>query len=192
MKNPRISLLRGLTVQLFMVTVLPLTLLLLVIAFGSYFLHQQDMRTLVGERDTRGVQSAAAALTAELHHRASNIAYLVVLAELSNPSDTIMATEDLASDFSGGLAYLTSDGRVLSSTGAAGLWETALQNKVRLASFSNSTDATPVFSDAFLDPKTNQLFVIVSAYSAAKHDCGRCFFYGSSGGPGSFLLLSSR
>ena len=77
MKKPRAPILRGLTVQLLAITVLPLTLLLLLIAFGSVSLHQQDMRALVGERDERAVQSAAAALASELHHRADNISNLV-------------------------------------------------------------------------------------------------------------------
>lgn len=58
---------RGFSVQLFAVTILPLTLLLLVIAFGSVTLHQRDMRALVGERDERAVQAASAALESELH-----------------------------------------------------------------------------------------------------------------------------
>ena len=69
MKKTRTSFLRGLTVQLLAITVLPLTLLLLVIAFGSVALHQQDMRSLVGERDERAVQSAAAALNSELQKK---------------------------------------------------------------------------------------------------------------------------
>src|SRR6266545_5573478 len=107
MKNPRSPLLRGLTVQLLAFTVLPLTLLLLLIAFTSVFRHEEDMRSLVGERDERAVQSAAAAMDSELHHRASNIANLVALAESNPDSRAIAATDDLVSDFDGGLAYLT-------------------------------------------------------------------------------------
>lgn len=51
MKKTTVSFLRGITGQLLAITVLPLTLLLLLIAFGSVSLHQQDMRALVGERD---------------------------------------------------------------------------------------------------------------------------------------------
>ncbi len=40
MKKPRTPLLRGLTVQLLAITVLPLTLLLLLIAFGSVYLPE--------------------------------------------------------------------------------------------------------------------------------------------------------
>src|SRR6187455_3010970 len=109
MKKQRAPLLRGLTVQVLAITILPLTLLLLFIAFGSVWLHQQDMRALVGERDERAVQSAAAALDSELHHRAANISNLVALAELSQDPHSIHTTADLASDFDGGLAYLDMD-----------------------------------------------------------------------------------
>ena len=71
---------RGL-IQLFAVTVLPLTLLLLLVAFGSVTMHERDMRALVGERDERAVQSAAAALKSELHHRAA------IISLLSNSAD---------------------------------------------------------------------------------------------------------
>ena len=167
MKNSRASLLRGLTVQLFVVTVLPLTLLLVGIAFGSYFLHQQDMRSLVGTRDERGVESAAAALSSELHHRASNISNLVVLAELSGDRDAVITTPDLASDFMGGLAYLSNNGEVLSATKDSRLWSAALKNNVALA--AKSSGSKPVFSQPFQDPSSKQVFVIVSAYSAARN-----------------------
>jgi hypothetical protein len=42
---------RGVTPQLFLVVILPLTILLLIITFGGLRLHQQSMRSLVGERD---------------------------------------------------------------------------------------------------------------------------------------------
>jgi len=159
MKKPRAPFLRGLTVQLLAITVLPLTLLLLLIAFGSVSLHQKDMRALVGERDERAVQSAAAALDSELHHRAANISSLVALAELSGDNSSILTTDDLASDFDGGLAYLDMEGRVLTSTPASGIWNWVGQNDISLAS---ATDSEPVFSSAFLDPASDGFLVIVS------------------------------
>jgi signal transduction histidine kinase len=161
MKKTRAPFLRGLTVQLLAITVLPLTLLLLLIAFGSVSLHQQDMRALVGERDERAVQAAAAALDSELHHRAASISNLVALAELSNDTASISTTDDLASDFEGGLAYLNMDGRLITSTHPSGLWDSVAQNDIPLASrFASEPD--PVFSSPFLDPGSNRLFVIVS------------------------------
>ena len=179
MKKPRTPFLRGLTVQLLAITVLPLTLLLLLIAFGSVSLHQQDMRALVGERDERAVQSAAAALSSELHHRAAGISNLVALAELSNDTSFISATKDLASDFDGGLAYLDNNGNVVTATGSpagtsqSSIWELVVQKKTLLissadASTSFSSSSQPVFSPPILDPKSNKLFVIVSQYSASQ------------------------
>ena len=174
MKKPRVLFLRGLIVQLFATTVLPLTLLLLVIAFGSVYLHEQDMRALVGERDERAVQAAAAALESELHHRAAGIASLVALAELSNDPSFIAATDDIASDFDGGLAYLNDSGHLIATTDTSGLWDWVAQTNISLASPSDastslSTGSQPVFSSPFPDPRSKRLFVIVSQYSASSN-----------------------
>src|SRR5574341_1985190 len=150
---------RGLTVQLLAITVLPLTLLLLFIAFGSVRLHQQDMRALVGERDERAVQAAAAALSSELHHRLTSISNLVALAELSDDTTSIRTMDDLASDFDGGLAYLDGDRRILATTLPSELWNWITENNIELAS---STDSEPIFSSPFLDTGSNRLFVIIS------------------------------
>ena len=159
MKKPRAPFLRGLTVQLLAITVLPLTLLLLLIAFGSVSLHQQDMRTLVGDRDERAVRAAAAALASELHHRAANISHLVALAELSKDTTAILATEDLASDFEGGLAYLDMDRQIITITDSPNLWDWVSQNDIPLAAAS---DHGSIFSSPFRDPDSNRLFVLVS------------------------------
>jgi two-component system sensor histidine kinase UhpB len=166
MKKTRTSFLRGLTVQLLAITVLPLTILLLVIAFGSVALHQQDMRSLVGDRDERAVQSAAAALNSELHHRAANISNLVALAQLSENDSSISTTDDLAADFDGGLAYLGMDGHVITSTLPSGLWNWVAQNNIPLAA---TKGAKPEFSAPFLDPNSKKIFVIVSQVIPARN-----------------------
>lgn len=164
MRQPRQLFLRGLSLQLLAITVLPLTLLLLLIAFGSIALHQQDMRALVGERDERAVRSAAAALGSELHHRAASITSLLALAELSGDFSQIAATEDLASDFDGGLAYLDTQGRLITSTGSAQFWNSPNRSSAVLAS---SFSSEPVFSAAVLDPSSTKVFVVVWQYSPA-------------------------
>ena len=156
---------RGLTVQLLAITVLPLTLLLLLIVFGSVRLHQQDMRALVGERDERAVQAAAAALSSELHHRAASISNLVALAELADDNTSIQTTDDLASDFNGGLAYLDKDRRILATTVPSEFWNWITENSIELAT---SADSEPVFSAPFLDPGSKRLFVIVSQMIPAR------------------------
>lgn len=179
MKKPvraTLPLLRGLTVQLFAITVLPLTLLLLIIAFGSVNMHQQDMRALVGERDQRAVQSAAAALASELHHRETTITSVAVLASEDLTFEKIIATtSDLSSDFDGGLAFLNSDGHLIANTDQDRLWGWVAQNAQSLplasssdASTSLSTSPQPVFSSPFLDPSSNRIFVLISAYSPSR------------------------
>ena len=154
---------RGLTVQLLAITVLPLTVLLLLIAFGSVSLHQRDMRALVGERDERAVQAAAAALASELHHRAANISHLVALAESSAEGDPIPTTEDFAADFDGGIAYLDMNGQLIASTSVSGPWSRVAQN-IPLA----SSPGQPVFSSPILDSDLNRHFVIVSQVIPAR------------------------
>ncbi|MBI5935754.1 MAG: hypothetical protein HY867_18780 [Chloroflexi bacterium] len=159
---------RGLT-QLFAVTVLPLTLLLLVIAFGGVNMHQQDMRALVGERDERAVQSSAAALQSELHHRMSTITSMAVLASGNLTFDEIFATtNDLTMDFNGGIAFLDSDGNLLASTNNKPFWDSVSQNAQGI-SLASSFNANPVFSAPIFDPNSKGLFVIVSAYSTSRN-----------------------
>ncbi len=166
---------RGLT-QLFAFTILPLTLLLLLIAFGGVNMHQQDMRALVGERDERAVQSSAAALESELHHRIATITSMAVLSSEDLTFGEIFATtNDLAEDFNGEMAFLDSNGGLLANTGNDSFWTWVSQNAQSLslaspsdASTTLSTSLEPVFSTPILDPNSKRLFVIVSAYSAAR------------------------
>ena len=164
MRQPRQLLLRGLSLQLLAITVLPLTLLLLLIAFGSVALHQHDMRALVGERDERAVQSAAAALSSELHHRAASITSLLALAELSGNLSEISTTKDLAADFDGGVAYLDPDGRLITSTLSTQFWDSLAPHKIALA---DPLDPELVFSPPVSDPTSEKFFVLVSQYSSS-------------------------
>ncbi len=159
---------RGLPLQLYAVTVLPLTVLLLIIAFGSVVLHQNDMRALVGERDERAVQAASAALDSELHHRMATITSMAMLAGESRDLslDKILATSgDLISDFGGGVAFLNLDGKLIAGTDEDGLWDWLAQNKtgIRIAS---SSDPGPIVSEPFIDPNSKRTFIVISAYSS--------------------------
>ncbi|MBI3152700.1 MAG: hypothetical protein HYZ21_11245, partial [Chloroflexi bacterium] len=159
---------RGLT-QLFAVTVLPLTLLLLLIAFGGVNMHQQDMRALVGERDERAVQSSAAALQSELHHRMATITSMAVLSSGDLTFEKIFATtNDLTNDFDGGIAFLNPDGHLLANADNDFFWEWAAQNSQTI-SLASPSDRGPVFSTPILDPGSQRSFVIVSVYSASRN-----------------------
>jgi len=161
--------LRGLPIQLYAFTVLPLTILLLFITFGSIALHQNDMRSLVGERDERAVQSAAAALDSEIHHRAATIATMVVFAGDTDDvafNEILATSSDLLSDFDGGVAFLGLDGRLIASTDNDSLWDWIAQN-IQSIHFASSQDSEPVISNPFIDPVSRRVFVIISAYSAS-------------------------
>lgn len=197
---------RGLT-QLFVVTVLPLTILLLIIAFGSVTLHQNDMRALVGARDERAVKAAAAALGAELHHRAATISSLALLADSSKSltfENILATTTDLGSDFDGGLAFLDPDGNLLAGTRQSQLWNWIAKNEQSLA-LASPSNRGPIFSAPVADPASNQLFVIVSMYSASRNVVAAGAFspeplamqtfsalYPGNGGTTIYLLDSSR
>jgi len=142
MKKARTPFLRGLTVQLFVTTVLPLTLLLLVIAFGSIYLHERDMRALVSDRDERAVQSAAAALESELHHRMATISSMVTYADGLGDfgfEQVFAASNDLTTDFDGGVAFLNPDGQLIATSDNDRFWGLVIQNigRIQLASSTN-------------------------------------------------------
>jgi signal transduction histidine kinase len=168
--HPAVPLWRGLTLQLLAVVVLPLTLLLLIIAFGSYSLHQRDMRALVGERDQRAAQSAAVALESELHHRMAGISNLAAYADLSTGLTypvLLAASRELPTDFDGGLAFLDPRGHVLASTGEQKLWD-QVGSKTTGLHLASAANPGPLLSDAVIESRTQRRFVIISAYSAAR------------------------
>jgi two-component system sensor histidine kinase UhpB len=63
--------LRSLPAQLFLVTILPFTLVLAAVAFGSVTMHQQAMRQLVSERDMRTVMATSLMLSRLLEQNAN-------------------------------------------------------------------------------------------------------------------------
>lgn len=103
--------------QLFVVTILPLTVLLIVVAFVSQTLHHDAMRSLVGERDLRTVRAAASVLEKELAHRQSVLQMLA--REENRPPDLEQAVRtqpELNTAFDLGLAAFAPDGSLLSSS----------------------------------------------------------------------------
>ena len=160
---------RGFLAQFFAITVLPLTLLLLLIAFGSVEMHQQDMRALVSRRDERSVQSASAALESELHHRMASISSLAAFAETSGNLifDKMLATNnDLLTDFDGGVAFIDANGQLIATTTQDTVWNSLIQNRDGII-FATAADQGPVISNPFVDSISKQTFVIVSAYSSS-------------------------
>lgn len=106
--------LRGFPTQLFLLTVLPLTLLLAAIAFGGLSLHQQAMRRMVAERDERATRAAAAALEEQIQRRAAAVANLALHAAHVPPATALADSASFRDDFVG-LAVLGPDGALLAA-----------------------------------------------------------------------------
>jgi len=159
---------RGLT-QLFAFTILPLTLLLFLITFVGVNMHQQDMRALVGERDERAVQSSAAALQSELHHRVATITSMAVLSSSNLTFDEILATtNDLTEDFDGGIAFFDEGKDLIASTDHDEFWNWVSKNRQTI-SLASSSDLEPVFSDPIPDPALGISLVVISVHVPSRN-----------------------
>jgi signal transduction histidine kinase len=108
----------GLVLQLFAIVLLPLTLLLLVIAFGSLSIHQQAMRNMVGDRDARAARTASGTLNAQVNNRVKEVHSMAALVD-ANPSHPITTSlakmSYLMPDFDAGVAIFNRQGELISS-----------------------------------------------------------------------------
>lgn len=118
---------RGVTLQLFLVAVLPLTVLVLIVTFGSLKLHHEAMRSLVGDRNLLAVQSAAANIDKDIYQRGQILEMLTnQVARSENPASVFKGIEIYLATYDGGIAIVNSDGGVIYSEGSplASEWAT--------------------------------------------------------------------
>ncbi|HEX9090974.1 MAG TPA: ATP-binding protein [Anaerolineales bacterium] len=116
----------GLVMQLFTIILLPLTILLVVITFGSIAVHEKAMRTLVGERDERLVSVGGRALSAQVDLRVKELTGLAQLysSEANKQFSSVSPNASyFLGDFDNGLAIFASDGKLLMREGDPQLWE---------------------------------------------------------------------
>src|SRR4030042_1253004 len=100
----------GLVLQLFAIILLPLSLLLVIITFGSLSIHQKAMRTLVGERDARAARTAAG-LSAQIDNRLkelNSIGELLAVNSTNSMTTTLDRIGYLMPDFDAGIGVLDS------------------------------------------------------------------------------------
>lgn len=142
--------LRSLPVQLFLFTILPLTLLLAAIAFGGLSLHQRAMRQMVGERDERATRAAAAALEEQLAQRVAAVGNLALHAAHVPATTALADSAAFRGDFSA-LAIFGPEGELLAADDP--VWWAALETEV-LGSNSVSILST--------DPHTGAPVMLVS------------------------------
>ncbi len=155
---------RGLTLQLFFLVILPLTVILLLVTFGSLSLHQRAMRTLVGERDERAARTAASAINEQLNHRATAVRSLAIRAgDNISPNEILETSEFLQPDFDAGLAFFSPTGNLLEASGDTSFWNELLEeNHVILKEYLRSTDNQPNFSPILNHPFQNEPIILVA------------------------------
>lgn len=155
----------SLPLQLFIITVLPLTALLLLIAFGSLGLHQRAMRTMVGERDERATRAAAAAITEQINHRLSAIQSVALQAAngANGPDHALADAAYLLPDFEGGIALFAADGSLITSSNGPENWlvRTVPERLGTIPDVTTTQDA--FFLPAFVDPVQGEEMVLVAA-----------------------------
>jgi signal transduction histidine kinase len=155
----------SLPLQLFVITVLPLTALLLVIAFGSLRLHQRTMRSMVGERDERATRAAATAITEQLNHRQSAILSVALQAAnaAAGPEHALADASYLLPDFEGGVALLTTNGKFLAASNGFEVWQARLVPELlRTFPLTLSNDVVHFLPPIF-DPVRGEELVLVVA-----------------------------
>jgi signal transduction histidine kinase len=115
---------QGFSLQLFWLILLPLIAFLLVIVFRSYSLHNEEMRTLVGDRNLRAVRTAAVSLADQLGERAFNLKVLAQQAGGGLRLDNLdPSARLLVSDFDGGVALLGSGGELIAANQDQPYWK---------------------------------------------------------------------
>ncbi len=160
---------RGFSLQLFLITVLPLTVLLLIVAFGSQSLHQQAMRSLVGDRDLRAVRAAASSLDHELSHRASTIQ--VEARSLDGKTDfscLILSPQEVAPVFDGGLVLFSIDGKVVEATNSSIDWQAVSAQLPGYLQKILQNKGQPVFSTPISPGSGSNVMVMVGSLSGSQ------------------------
>ena len=163
---------RGLIWQLFVITILPLTVLVLVIAFGSLAVHQRAMRALVGERDERAVKTAAAGLEEQLKHQESDMRGLARLAEVvgtNGLAEILSGSDYMLSDFDAGLAIFGADGALESSHGDREFWKSlAGRMDPLIKDLQETNGSSTLISTTFTRPISGEKMVLVLAVSPGR------------------------
>ncbi len=115
---------RVFSLQLFFVIILPISVLLLLVVFGSQELHHEAMRSLVGDRDLKTVRAAADSLQREVLHLNNSIQ--ILSRSIHGKSDLnalILEPGEISSTFDGGIALYSSDGQLIQSTTSLLDWQ---------------------------------------------------------------------
>lgn len=155
---------RGSTLQLIAAVILPLTILLVAISFVSFAVHQNEMRSMVGELDQRSVEASASAIQTGLNHRLDTIRTLALLSGTipSDGLDEILSGSGyLTGGFNDGIAVFNRNGELLSYTGERTFWQ-FLIGKTALDSMLQHPNQ-PTVSKPFANPKDGKQTILISS-----------------------------
>ncbi len=143
--------LRGLNSQLFFVVILPISILLIAITFGSFALHQDAMRDLVATRDQRTVNSSARALGEQLDHRKAVIQSIGIRStDNLSQDDFLTSVEFLSDDFDAGIAIIGPTYDLLGFSARLEKWQEFEDEVIKYLDQSKSGQLiTPRISDPF-------------------------------------------
>jgi signal transduction histidine kinase len=128
--------LRGVNLQIITIIILPLTIILVAVTFGSLSLHQQAMRTLVGERDERAARTASGALSDHIKFRlllVQNLSLLAASAVDQQLDITLKSSKDMLNEFDGGLAFFSPDDVLLAAIGDQDFWGQYADSRIDLS-----------------------------------------------------------
>jgi signal transduction histidine kinase len=157
----------GLVLQLFAIILLPLTILLVAITFGSISVHQKAMRTLVGERDERAVYVAASALSAQLENRINELTSIKLISaaipDLSESSD-LSSIGYLMKDFDGGVGKVSPQGKLITSIGNQQEWAGLVADQSAWKSLIDKLNYQAVKINVIQIPINDQLLGVISEY----------------------------
>ena len=153
----------GFTPQLFLILVLPLTIVILAVAFGSQALHHDAMRSLVGDRDLKTVKAAANNLGQELAHRAAMVKILGNAVGLRTGLDAISSDqEEIASSFDSGIALFSLSGQLKVASSPANFWQNMDNSFPGYLASVAARPNDPVFSSPVPVPNENKTIVLVA------------------------------
>ncbi|HSN94635.1 MAG TPA: histidine kinase, partial [Anaerolineaceae bacterium] len=163
-KNPKLNLpiFRGFTLQLFFLIVIPLTILVLGVAFGSQTLHHDAMRSLVGDRNLRTVRAAANTLEKDLSQVSDTIQILSRGLDGKNDFNSLVLTpSEISATFEGGLALFSANGRLIQSSSSSIDWKN-IPIQIPDDFGTAAGPQTPVFSPLIAVSADSDSYVLVS------------------------------
>ncbi len=161
---------QGVTLQLFLLVVLPLTILLFAVAFGSIALHNQAMRSMVGDRDLRTVQAAASSLGQAFFHQKASIQMVADATRWGGDIQEILRSDPgISSSFDAQVAVVSLDGQPIATNPEISSWlgRLSAQDRAAWLNFLQESRSQPRFSPIFPGDEAHPFLAFVAAPTAA-------------------------